>query len=128
MDEIESLGMPSGEPSLALGHIDGLALPRGLGQDCLIEWAGRPDEEKKQLAKDFESVFLSKVFDQVKESIGNWGLEEDGASQQIQGLFWNYLAQDVADKGGFGLWRDIYQHFKEMEGADGGGASFDGKM
>jgi len=80
------------------------------------------------LAKDFESVFIAKIFDQVKESIGNWGLEEDGASRQIQGLFWYYLAQDVADKGGFGLWRDIYRQFQEMEDAGVAGASLDGTL
>jgi hypothetical protein len=30
------------------------------------------EEKKKQLAKDFESVLLTKMFDEVKESIGQW--------------------------------------------------------
>jgi Rod binding domain-containing protein len=77
----------------------------------------RSDEQKKQIAKDFESVLLTKLFDQVQESMGHWELEEDGTSQQVQGLFWFYLARDAADKGGFGLWKDIYQHLQQMEGA-----------
>lgn len=128
MDEIESLPIPTGFASLAMEQINGLSLPRNSGTEGILELAGRSDEEKKQLAKDFESVFLGKIFDQVKESIGNWGLEEDGASRQIQGLFWHYLAQDVADKGGFGLWQDIYRQFQEMEGAGVPGASLDGKL
>ncbi len=67
------------------------------------------DEQKKQIAKDFESVLLTKLFDQVQDSIGRWGLEEDGTSSQVQGLFWLCLARDVADKGGLGLWKEIYQ-------------------
>ncbi len=75
------------------------------------------DEQKKQLAKDFESVLLTRLFEQVQESTGNWGLEEeDGTSQQVQGLFWLFLARDVADKGGFGLWQDLYRQFQQMEG------------
>jgi len=128
MDEIESLPIPAGVASLVMEHVGGLSLPRNSGTEGVLELAGRSDEEKKQLAKDFESVFLGKIFDQVKESIGNWGLEEDGASRQIQGLFWHYLAQDVADKGGFGLWQDIYRQFQEMEGAGVAGASLDGKL
>ena len=75
------------------------------------------EDEKRRLARDFESVLLARLFDQVKDSIGQWNEddEEDGASEQVHGLFWHYLAEDTADKGGFGLWRDIYQHFKNLE-------------
>lgn len=89
------------------------------------------EEQKKQIAKDFESVLLTKLFEQVKESVGHAGLddeEEDGASEQIHGLFWLYLAQDVADKGGFGLWKEIYQHFDDIEGARKGGALIDREL
>jgi hypothetical protein len=77
----------------------------------------RTDQKKQQVAKDFESVLLTKVFDQVQQSMGHWDLEEEGTSQQVQGLFWFYLARDAGDKGGFGLWKDIYQHLRQMEGA-----------
>jgi len=89
------------------------------------------EEEKKRIARDFESVLLTKLFDEVKESIGQWGLdeeEEDGASQQVHGLFWLYLAQDVADKGGFGMWQEIYRHFDDIEGARGAGGLIDREL
>jgi len=66
------------------------------------------------VAKDFESVLLTKLFDQVQASLGHWDLEEDGTSQQVQGLFWLHLAREVADKGGLGLWKDIYRHLQQM--------------
>jgi Rod binding domain-containing protein len=91
----------------------------------------RGEDEKKQIAKDFESVLLTKLFDEVKESIGQWNLDEDGedgASQQVHGLFWLYLAQDVADKGGFGVWQEIYRNFEDMEGARGAGALIDREL
>ncbi len=75
------------------------------------------DEQKKQIAKDFESVLLTKLFDQVQESIGRWDLEEDGTSSQVQDLFWLCLARDVADKGGLGLWKEIYQQLPITGGA-----------
>lgn len=71
----------------------------------------------EQVAKNFESVLLTRLFEQVQESIGTWDLEEDGTSQQVQGLFWFYLAQDVADKGGFGLWKEIDAHLRQMDNA-----------
>ena len=70
------------------------------------------DEKKKQIAKDFESVLLSKIFDEMKNTVVDWDSEEDGASEQIQGIFWLHLARDVADNGGLGLWEDIYKYIK----------------
>ena len=73
------------------------------------ELANVPQDKKKQIAKDFESVLLNKMMDQMKDTIGDWGFEKDGASEQVHGLFWLYLSQDVANNGGIGLWKEIYQ-------------------
>ena len=74
----------------------------------------RSDEKKQQVAQDFESVLLTRLFDQVQQSMGHWGLEEDGTSQQVHGLFWFYLAREVADQGGLGLWKDVYQQLQQL--------------
>ena len=71
------------------------------------------EAKKKQFAKDFESVFINKLFDAMKDTVGDWGPEKDGASEQIGGIFWLYLARDIADNGGFGMWKDIYQSLND---------------
>jgi len=76
---------------------------------------GASEAEKKQLAKDFESVFINKLLDEMKNTIGDWGPEKDRAWQQVEGIFWLYLARDIADKGGFGMWKDIYQFLADSE-------------
>jgi Rod binding domain-containing protein len=68
-----------------------------------------PEQKKEQIAKDFESILISKLFDEVKNTVGQWGFDQDAASGQIQGMFWLYLARDIANKGGFGLWKDVYK-------------------
>ena len=70
---------------------------------------GVSQEQKKQIAKDFESVLINKLLDEMKNTIGNWGFDQDEVSKQIQGIFWLYLAQDIANNGGLGLWKDIYK-------------------
>ena len=70
---------------------------------------------KKQFAKDFESVFINKLFDEMKNTIIDWNDEKDEPSRQIGDIFWLYLARDVADNGGFGMWKDIYQFLKDSE-------------
>jgi len=73
------------------------------------------EEGKKQIAKDFESVLLNKLLDEMKNTIGDWGFDKDGASKQVQGMFWLYLAQDIANNGGLGMWRDIYQFLTDLD-------------
>ena len=85
------------------------------------------EEKKKQAAKDFESVLLNKLLDEMKNSIVDWGSEKDGTSKQIQGIFWLYLARDIANNGGLGLWKDIYQSLTNAEHANAAQKSdFDG--
>jgi Rod binding domain-containing protein len=86
------------------------------------------EEKKKQIAKDFESVLLNKMLDQMKNSIGNWGFEKDGTTEQVQGIFWMFLARDMANNGGIGLWKDIYQYLTNAEKANPSGKSLDGQI
>ncbi len=78
---------------------------------------GLSEERKKQLAKDFESVLINKLLEEMKNTIGEWGFEQDEANKQIQGIFTLYLARDIANSGGFGFWKDIYQFFNTLEQA-----------
>ena len=71
--------------------------------------------KKKQVAKDFESVFIAKLLDEMKNTIGDWGFEEDAASKQTEGIFWLYLARDLADNGGLGMAKDIYRFLNDSE-------------
>jgi Rod binding domain-containing protein len=86
------------------------------------------DDKKKQIAKDFESVLLNKLFDQMSKSVGDWGFEKDGTSEQIQGIFWLYLARDIANNGGMGLWKDIYKSLTDPNHINTAGKSLDGKI
>ncbi len=84
----------------------------------LGQLAGASELRKQQVAKDFEAVLIEKLLSQMKNTIGDWGLERDGISKQVDGIFWSNLARGIADQGGFGLWKDIYKH---MNGADSSG-------
>jgi Rod binding domain-containing protein len=122
MDGIESIAMPLAVPPAAVRQLaENASGPVGATDLDAIKNAS--DEKKKQLAKDFESILLTRMFDEVRKSIEDSGFDEDVAADQVHGMFWSYMAQDVANKGGFGLWQDLYQHFKAMEGADEGGGS-----
>jgi Rod binding domain-containing protein len=72
-------------------------------------------QKTEKFCKDFEGVFITRLLDEMKDTIGDWGGEQDGAAKQTQGLFWMYLAQDMGDKGGFGLWKQMYN---QLTGGD----------
>jgi Rod binding domain-containing protein len=138
MDAVESIGMPAppgpgrGQPWTST-DIQDRRRPGESGNARasarLTGEARRLDEQEKQIGKDFESVLLTKLFEQVQASIQDSGFdEEDSGAQQVRGLFWLHLAQDVADKGGFGLWKDIYQHIKQVDGMKGLTGSMDEEL
>ena len=86
------------------------------------------EEKRKQIAKDFESVLLNKMLDQMKNTIGDWGFEKDGPSNQVQGIFWMFLSRDIANNGGIGLWKDIHQFLTNADQANTAGKSLDGQI
>ena len=96
-------------PPMPLEHLSKSAFWKKIAKSEPGKIDGLSEEKKKQLAKDFESVFISKLLDEMKNTVGDWGFEKDGASKQVQGIFWLYLARDIANNGGFGMWKDIYK-------------------
>ena len=82
----------------------------------------------EKMAKDFESVMLTKVLDEMKNTIGNGLGEEEAGGEQIKGLFWLYLARDMAEKGGLGLWKDLNRFFNDMQKTNAPVQSLDEKL
>jgi Rod binding domain-containing protein len=116
MDNNELILTGAVSPPMVMDLLSGASSGKPLKDIDKNAAAELSEARKKQVAKDFESVFISKLLDQMKDTIGDWGFERDGASQQIHGIFWLYLARDVANKGGFGLWKDIYNLLTSSDG------------
>jgi flagellar protein FlgJ len=66
----------------------------------------------EQAAHDFESVLLQKVLEEMQRTVPKSGLLDDSMSEQIQGLFTYHMAQDLANKGGLGLWKQIQRQMQ----------------
>lgn len=96
-----------------------LILTEALSQPIVPEKIEKADvaseAKKKQAARDFESVFIANLLDEMKNTIGDWGFEKDAISKQVEGIFWLYLARDVADNGGLGMAKDIYRFLTDSE-------------
>ena len=77
--------------------------------------ANAEQTQKEKFAKDFESILIGKLLDEMKNTIGEWGMEQDSSTKQMQGLFWMNLSQDLGSKGGLGMWKDIYQSLDDND-------------
>ncbi len=73
-------------------------------------------KELEKVAKDFESVLLGKLLEEMKKTIPESGLFETAISKQVHSLFWFYLAEDIGKKGGMGLWKEVYHQLNETIG------------
>lgn len=70
----------------------------------------------EKVAKDFESVFLEKITDEMQKTIPHSGLLSSGAMEQTQGLFWMQLSQELAKQGGLGLWKQLVKQVQASSG------------
>lgn len=99
--------------SIKLILTDPVAPPMNLGRLENIKDAS--EDKKKQIAKDFESIFVNKLLDTMRKTIGDWGMEKDAESKQVDGIFWLYLGRKLGEEGGLGMWKDIYKYLNDSD-------------
>ncbi len=86
-------------------------------------------KKTEQAAKDFESVLLTKVLEGMENTVSQFSADDkEAGSEQVKGLFTLFLARDMADKGGLGLWKDLNAFFKDMQKTNTTSQSVDEKL
>jgi Rod binding domain-containing protein len=73
-------------------------------------------EKLKKVARDFESVFVHQVMSVMKDTVPDDD-QEDSSSEQIQGMYWSFMAQAVGEEGGIGMWKDLYSMMSRQQKA-----------
>ena len=76
------------------------------------------DQATRQVARDFESILMTKLVDAMSQTVPDSGLFDDGVTRQIKGMFWSFLAQDVGQRGGMGIWQEIYGQIRSSASED----------
>ena len=105
-----------------------IQMAENLGADSIRAVEGKVDIEdmhRRKVARDFESIFIRQIIDKMKDTIPKSDLA-DSSSEQIQSMYWSFLGDAIADKGGFGLWKQIYEQMpKSSQAAAELGATVD---
>ena len=113
----------------ALDQAAGAGLSRKADNIQSSDVTSATDKKTKQAAKDFESVLLTKVLEGMENTVSQFSAgEEEAGSEQVKGLFTLFLARDMADKGGLGLWKDLNAFFKDMQKTNTTSQSVDEKL
>ncbi|MCP4377247.1 MAG: hypothetical protein GY794_13860 [bacterium] len=84
--------------------------------------------KQEQAAKDFESVLINQLMQEMARTVPDSGLTSSSVSKQIQGMFWSFLSEEVADNGGMGLWKDIQKYCLPSETADASAPTVEQKL
>ena len=71
-------------------------------------------EHRKKIARDFESIFIKQLLETMQSTIPEVDYE-DSSSKQVEGIYWSFLGEAVAEKGGFGLWEKIYEFMNKHD-------------
>ena len=96
-----------------------IQMAENLSADAIRTADGKVDIEdmrRRKVARDFESIFIRQIIDKMKETIPESDLA-DSSSEQIQSMYWSFLGDAIAEKGGFGLWKQIYEQMPKSSQA-----------
>ena len=99
----------------------GLDLPNLLKQGRMKDLNPATGDKKAaaiEAAKGFESILLGKLMESMKATIEESGLFDDSTSGQVNDIFYMYLAEDLAERGGIGLWKMMQDHYGQAMEAD----------
>ncbi|MCF8096077.1 MAG: rod-binding protein [Desulfobacteraceae bacterium] len=78
---------------------------------------GRAEDREalKQVCQDFEAVFINTLFKQMRKTIPDQGYLEHGMGMEMfEELMDTEVARDMAQKGGFGLGRLLYEQMQDL--------------
>jgi Rod binding domain-containing protein len=103
---METLSPAYYDPSIASGINELEKLRTSSAQELEIE-------KMKKVAKDFEAIFLRQIMKNMQDTVPDSKLFESSQMDQIQSMFWSFLADKLADDGGLGLWKNIYEEIKQ---------------
>ena len=113
----------------SLDQATGTGLARKAGSVQSSDATSATDKKTEKAAKDFESVLLAKVLEGMENTVSQFSTEDkEAGSEQVKGLFTLFLARDMADKGGLGLWKDLNTFFKDMQKTNNTSQAVDEKL
>lgn len=102
-------------------NLAGLSMESKAKQVENLQVKGAKEKQLREAARDFEGVLVNTLMNEMQKTVGESGLFENSQTKQIQGMFWQFMSDEVANKGGIGLADQLYREFSRLSG-DGSGS------
>lgn len=93
--------------------------PRAAPPEAAADDEAGTAQQLRTVAQQFETVFLHQIVKQMKETVDHTSLdEEDESGEQIQSMYWSFMADAMGQQGGLGFWKTIYEDLAAAKGLD----------
>ncbi|MCE5326328.1 MAG: rod-binding protein [Planctomycetaceae bacterium] len=73
----------------------------------VVAAGGRKGAAAVEAAKQFESILLTQIVQEMGNTVEEGGMLEETGGKQVMDMFYYHLAQEISNKGGLGLWKSI---------------------
>ena len=81
-------------------------------------------QKLQDAAKKFEGLCIRQILKQMKAASASLESDsEDPAADQVKGMYWDFWADAISQRGGFGFWKQIYQQLNADAAASGAPAA-----
>lgn len=72
------------------------------------------DKDMEKVARDFESVFVNKLFESMRKAIPKSGLFDSSAMEMYQSMMDQEMAKKMSERKGMGLGEMVYKDLSKM--------------
>ncbi|MBC8285995.1 MAG: rod-binding protein [Nitrospinae bacterium] len=78
---------------------------------------GQVDSEKdmEKVARDFESVFVNKLFESMRKAVPKSGLLDSSAMDMYQSLMDQEMAKQMSERKGMGIGEMVYKDLSKLD-------------
>lgn len=78
---------------------------------------GQVDSEKdmEKVARDFESVFVNKLFESMRKTVPKSGLLDSSAMDMYQSLMDQEMAKQMSERKGMGIGEMVYKDLSKLD-------------
>ncbi|PIP72406.1 MAG: hypothetical protein COW89_06600 [Nitrospinae bacterium CG22_combo_CG10-13_8_21_14_all_47_10] len=73
------------------------------------------DKDMEKVARDFESVFVNKLFESMRKAIPKSGLFDSSAMEMYQSMMDQEMAKNMSERKGMGLGEMVYKDLSKMD-------------
>ena len=73
------------------------------------------DKDMEKVARDFESVFVNKLFESMRKAIPKSGLFDSSAMEMYQSMMDQEMAKKMSERKGMGLGEMVYKDLSKMD-------------